>query len=123
MRYASKQGRGKWKSALLIPAILVGTSCLGPSSPPNLTTLEPSQDQSAIASYHLHEAAILRNKGHEMAAQALQYERLFGPNSEWAASAHLLAQFYEEAAREQERMAEIHFDSARQSPVSFRKQP
>ena len=49
----------------------------------NISIIEPSQDQQRIARYHLHEAAILRRKAQDVTAQALQYERLFGPNSDW----------------------------------------
>ena len=39
------------------------------------------------------------------------YERLFGPKSDWVEGTRLLAQFYEDAAAEQERMAARHLEA------------
>ncbi len=43
-----------------------------------------------------------------MRARVAVYERLFGSDSEWVSGARTLADFYEQAAREQERLAGKH---------------
>ncbi len=50
----------------------------------------------------------MRRKAEELTYQAARYEQLFGPASEWTTSTRLLAEFYEESARERERLAEVH---------------
>ena len=123
MHYPWK-GRTVWKRALLALGLLLTTACVKSSPVLDLTTLDSGHDHSAIASYHLHEAAVLRLKGQNAAAQARQYERLFGSDSDWVAGARLLAQFYEETAQEQERMAETHFGIARhKSALPLMNQP
>jgi len=41
------------------------------------------------------------------------YERLFGRESDWVSGTRLLVQFYEEAAREQDRLADLHLELGR----------
>jgi hypothetical protein len=38
------------------------------------------------------------------------YEGLFGRESEWVTGTRLLKQFYEEVAREQDRLADLHLE-------------
>ena len=74
--------------------------------------MDPSQDQWKIAEFYSREATSLRQKAEELFARTLVYERLFGSNSDWVAGTRLLAQSYEEAAREHERLADKHFGLA-----------
>jgi len=93
---------------------LVSSGCwaqkspLEPKSPLDMTTLDPAQDHWRIATAYTHEATAMRQKAEELFKQAAHYERLFGADSEWVTGSKLLAQFYEEAARERERLAEVH---------------
>jgi len=73
-----------------------------------LTTYDANQDQRTIAEFYSQEAARLRQKSEEMSIRIAVYERLFGPDSDWVAGTRLLAQSYEEAAKEHERMAGKH---------------
>ena len=50
----------------------------------------------------------------EQVNRAFVYERVFGADSDWVTSARLLAQFYENSAREQERQANWHLEMAGQ---------
>jgi hypothetical protein len=52
-----------------------------------------------------------------MLTRAAIYEQLFGRNSDWVAGARLLAQSYEEEAREHERMASKHVSVDRHSGI------
>ena len=52
-----------------------------------------------------------RQMAHDLSHRALMYERLFGPKSDWVEGTRLLAQFYEDAAAEQERMAARHLEA------------
>lgn len=75
-----------------------------------LTTHDPAQDHQKIAAYYIHEAAKLRQASEVMSVRITVYERLFGPTSDWANGARLLAQSYEDAATEYERKAREHLD-------------
>lgn len=83
-------------------------SPLEPKGPLDMSTLDPAQDHWRIATAYTHEATTMRQKAEELFKQAAHYERLFGSDSEWVTGTRLLAQFYEEAARERERLAEVH---------------
>lgn|SRR5574340_263398 len=93
------------------------SGCISSSSPLTITTRDPAQDQWRIAAYHDREAVFMSQMAEDWTVRAAHYERLFGADSDWMAGARLLAQFYEEAAREQERLASIHTGLAQgQSP-------
>jgi len=89
-----------------------GLSCTRSPGPLDLTSQDPSQDQRKIASYHTQQAVLLRLKAEELSQRVLVYEHLFGGESEWVSGARLLVQFYEEAAKEQERLADWHLGIA-----------
>lgn len=94
---------------ILLLAIFFQPGCSGKSTAPlDMTALEPSQDQGKIAAYYRHEAVIARQQAEELTHRAVVYERLFGLESEWVTGTRLLAQFYEEAAREEEQLAKRH---------------
>lgn len=76
----------------------------------DLTTHDPAQDHQKIAAYYSHEAAKLRQASEEMSVRITVYERLFGPTSDWVAGTRLLAQSYEDAAKELERKAHEHIE-------------
>ena len=97
---------------LLIPLAIATLGCVRGSAPLDLTSLDPAQDQWKIAGYHSREAVILRLKADELSQRVVVYERLFGHDSEWATGTRLLVQFYEDAAKEQERLAGLHLDIA-----------
>ncbi len=73
-----------------------------------MTTLNPAQDHWRIATAYAQEATAMRQRAEELSKRASHYERLFGADSEWVTGTKLLAQFYEDAAREQQRLAEVH---------------
>ena len=84
------------------------TGCAGPATELDLSAQDSRQDQRKIAQYHRHEAARLRQQSEELSVRVSVYERLFGPDSDWVAGTRLLAQSYEEAAKEHERIAGTH---------------
>lgn len=83
-------------------------SCTGPGTLFEMTSEEPSPDQWKIAAFYSREAAKMREKAEELSRQAVTYEQLFGPGSEWVTGARLLAQYYEEQARELEHRSGKH---------------
>lgn len=107
---ADESGRARrWSEGWLVfLGLVVSAGCGGPATPLDLSSLDPAQDQWAIAAYHSREAAALKQRADEMRARAAVYERLFGPESEWVLGTRQLADFYEQAAQEQERLAERH---------------
>jgi len=98
---------------LLLTGLLMATGCnRGLPSPLDTTSLDPNQDHLKIASFYTQEATLLRQKAAEQANRALVYEQLFGRESDWVSGAQMLGQFYEEAAREQDRQANLHLELA-----------
>ena len=51
-----------------------------------------------------------RQQAEELTHRAMVYEGLFGRESEWVTGTRLLAQFYEEAAHEEEQLANRHLE-------------
>jgi hypothetical protein len=86
--------------------------CVGLGPPLDLSTMDPSQDQWRIAEYYSREAMRLRQTAQELYDRVLIYERLFGAESEWVSGTRLLAQSYENAAFEHERLAHKHLELA-----------
>lgn len=74
----------------------------------DLRTDDPRQDQGKIAEFYAHEATRLRQMAQDYDHRVAVYERLFGPDSDWVEGTRLLAQSYEAAAQEQERIAARH---------------
>ena len=107
---------GRW---VAVVCLLAAYGCTGPSVPLEMTSLDPSQDQWKIAQHYSHEAAGLRQKAEDFSNRALVYEQLFGRDSEWVAGARLLAQFYQEEARERERLAGSHVGVAGGRPPLY----
>jgi len=75
-----------------------------------LTTSNPVQDHRKIAAYYSREAAKLRQAAEEMSVRIDVYKRIFGPESDWVSGARLLAQSYEDAAKEREQKACEHLE-------------
>lgn len=100
--------RGNCKRACLLVLLMMGA---GPGCTPvqlDLNSSDPAQDQRKITHFYSQQAAKLRRSSEELSERALVYERLFGPESDWVTGARLLAQSYEEAAKEAERRAGKH---------------
>lgn len=104
---------------LVLLLAFAALGCARASAPLDLTSPDPNYDQNKIAGYYSREAVFFRLKAHEFAQRVLVYEGLFGVDSEWVKGARLLAQFYEDAAQEQDRLAGLHLGLAghEQRPV------
>jgi len=92
--------------------VIVLGGCAAQSTSYELSSYAPAADQLALASYHREEAQRLKQKSDELLARADLYDRLFGADSEWATGTRLLAQFYDDAGKEQSRLAEQHINLA-----------
>ena len=92
-------------------AIFLQSGCSGgPAAPLDMTALNPGHDQGRVATFYRHEAVVSRQQAEELTHRAMVYEGLFGRESEWVTGTRLLAQFYEEAAREEEQLASRHLE-------------
>jgi hypothetical protein len=99
---------------ILLFGVLLMLGCArGPTAVLDLVSRDPGQDHWAIASYYTRQAVTSRQQAEELSNQALVYERLFGRESDWVVGIRLLVQFYEEAAREQDRLADLHLELGR----------
>ena len=97
----------------LLSLFLMSGCTRGSTSVPDLVSHDPGQDHWAIASYYSRQAAMSRQQAEEMTERAVIYERLFGRESDWVTGTRLLEQFYEETAREQDRLADLHLELGR----------
>lgn len=86
--------------------------CVNTTTPLDLTSLDPGTDQRKIADYHRQDADFFRLKARELAERIATYQSLFGAESEWVNGARLLAQFYEQAAIDQDHQALMHLSIA-----------
>ncbi len=110
--------------------VLAGTclllGCMNRGAELDLTSSDPNKDQRKIAQFYNQEATRLRHMARDLSHRAVVYERLFGPKSDWVEGTRLLAQSYEDAATEQERMAERHLEllrNNRASPPTWQESP
>ncbi|MDF0651502.1 MAG: hypothetical protein CV088_07355 [Nitrospira sp. LK70] len=102
---------------LFLASLLFATGCgRGLSAQLDADSPNSNQDHLKIASYYSRQAVISRKKAAEQANRALTYEQLFGHDSDWVAGAQMLTQFYEDAAREQDRQANLHLELAGRRP-------
>jgi hypothetical protein len=92
---------------------LVG--CAASKTERDLTDYGPAQDHRKIAACDSHEAAKRRQFSEETSVRINVYEQLFGPTSDWVTGARLLAQSYENAAKEYERMVCKHLELIHES--------
>jgi hypothetical protein len=85
-----------------------------PLAPLDTASRDPTQDHVKMASIYVRQAMRSRELAEEQSNRAFVYERVFGAGSDWVSSARLLAQFYENSARDQERQANWHLEMAGQ---------
>lgn len=94
-----------------------------PLAPLHSASRDPTQDHLKLASIYVQQAMRSREMAEEQSDRAVVYERLFGAHSDWVSSARLLAQFYENSARDQERQANWHLEMAGQRTESREDTP
>jgi hypothetical protein len=75
-------------------------------------SLDPAQDHWKIASLYTQEANALRQRAEELNNQVATYEQIFGSDSEWITGSRILAQYYDNLAREREHQAALHLELA-----------
>ena len=99
---------------VLLLGISLQFGCSGRTTAPlDMAALDPGQDHWAIAAYYSRAAAMSRQQAEELTHRAVVYEGLFGRESEWVTGTRLLKRFYEEAASEQDRLADLHLELSR----------
>lgn len=96
--------RGLRLSCLIIGVI---SGCASPESL-DMGSYDPSHDQGAIAGYYRNHALAMHEKAKAQITAAARYEGLFGPGDDLVSGARLLADYYEQTAKELERVAEAH---------------
>ena len=98
---------------LILLCLFAAVGCARTVETIDMTSVDPLQDQMAIAGYYRGQAMDLREKSASLAESAVRYQQLFGPHSDWVSGAKQLAQYYAVAAQDLERRAEIHAEVAR----------
>ena len=99
-------------SFLCLWALLGLGGCIRPALPLAMGSLDPAQDHWKIAALYLQEAVALRQRAEEQNNRTATYEVIFGPDSEWSTGSRILAQSYENWARDRERQATLHLELA-----------
>ena len=94
-----------------------------PLAPLDTASRDPTQDHVKMASIYMRQAMRSHELAEEQSNRAVVYERVFGADSDWVSSARLLAQFYENSARDQERQANWHLEMAGQRTESRQDTP
>ena len=94
--------------------VMVG--CGAARAPLNLTSMDPMTDQRTIADYYKQDAETLRLKSRALIERIAVYQHLFGPDSEWVIGARLLAEYYEQAAINDDHQALMHLSIADDRP-------
>lgn len=95
---------------------LLGIVGCASQEPLDITSYDPSQDQTAIAHLYRNQAGMMREKAHAQATAAARYEALFGAEADLVSGARLLAHYYEQTAQELERRAAAHAAVGRNRP-------
>mgnify|MGYP001562071927 CR=1 FL=1 len=98
---------------LILLCLFAAVGCTQTVETIDMTSVDPLQDQMAIAGYYRGQAMDLREKSASLAESAVRYQHLFGPHSDWVSGAKQLAQYYAVAAQDLERRAETHAEVAR----------
>jgi hypothetical protein len=102
---------------LVLGFVLMSGCVRGPTAVLDPASRDPGQDHWAIAAYYSRQSAESRQQAEVLTGSLVAYERLFGPESEWVTGTRRLVLFYEDAAREQDRLAELHLElGGSQSP-------
>ncbi len=98
---------------LLLFAMAMGiSSCASPESI-DMSSYDPSHNQAVITNYYRNQAMVMREKASAQTTAAVRYEGLFGPEADLVSGARLLAVYYEQTAKELDRLAEAHAAVAR----------
>lgn len=105
---------------LLLCLILTGLSGCASPEPIDMNSYDPSHNQTAIATYYRNQSMAMREKAAAQTTAAVRYEGLFGPDADLVSGARLLAEYYEQTAKELDRLAEAHAAVTRtgQRPVT-----
>jgi hypothetical protein len=92
--------------------LISSAGCARSSIPLDMAALDRSQDHWRIAALYSQEAIAFHQRAEELSKEAVSYEQIFGADSEWVSGAKLLAQFYENAAKDREHQADLHLELA-----------
>lgn len=104
------------KVGRILSMCILGIGGCASYEPLDMSSYDPSHDQKAIASYYRDQAVSMREKANAQATAATRYEALFGSEADMVSGARLLAHYYEQTAKELERVAEAHATVDRNRP-------
>ncbi|MDF0676052.1 MAG: hypothetical protein P0120_17225 [Nitrospira sp.] len=104
---------------ILLVCLMASGGCAS-REPLDSSSDDPSYDQTAITNLYRNRAADMHEKANAQATAATRYEALFGPEADLVSGARSLASYYEQTAKEFERLAEAHasVDRTRQRPTT-----
>lgn len=95
---------------------LLGLGGCASTEPSDMSSYDPGQDQAAIADLYRNQAGAMHEKAQAQMTAATRYEALFGPEDDLVSGARLLADYYEQTAKEFDRLAEAHASAGSTRP-------
>ncbi|HZS10645.1 MAG TPA: hypothetical protein VFA38_00250 [Nitrospirales bacterium] len=103
------------RPAAIVLITLLVMACAS-SQPPDRAMMESPGVQDAGVLQYQREAQLYRDKSVALIERAALYERIFGPQSDWVIGTRMLAAFYEDEARDRERLAARRKESSHAMP-------
>jgi hypothetical protein len=97
----------------------------GCSASPKLldfNAVETADERRAVSEFYRKEAIMFRQKADELAERVIAYRPLFGEESDWVTGARLLVEYYQQEARDRQRLAD-QYDSSSGGPLSAPSRP
>lgn len=104
---------------ILLIGILAGVGCQSSHTLQNVQDSVPSDPQFIVA-LHYRQAVFMVQNARDLRLKAERYAQLFGPDSEWVASAKWLENYYEKESLDRERLAILHAELAKSGSHSVR---
>ena len=102
---------------VLVTCMLTLHGCSASPKFLDFNAAETADERRAVSEFYRKEAVMFRQKADEMAERATAYGPLFGEDSDWVAGARLLGEYYQQEARDRQRLADL-YDSSYGGPRS-----
>ena len=106
-----------WRILVLMTCMLNIHGCSASPKFLDFNAAETADERRAISEFYRKEAIMFRQKADEMAERATAYGPLFGKESDWVTGARLLGEYYQQEARDRQRLAD-QYDSFSGRPLS-----
>ncbi len=111
-----------WLVFVLITCMFNLHGCSASPKLLDFNAAETADERRAISEFYRKEAIMFRQKADEMQERATAYRPLFGEESDWVTGARLLGEYYQQEARDRQRLSD-QYDSFSGRPLSAPSRP